>query len=107
MKQAGIGYCSDIIHLRAAYGGVTNREWVQVRPLSRQSLVTPLRLARPALLVLVMLLASLSPILMLPEQKEQTIDGQSNESEFEKYRFSIDENRIFDRFFQFRRRAFI
>ena len=60
--------------MRAAYGGVTNREWVQVRPLSRQSLVTPLRLARPALLVLVMLLASLSPILMLPEQKEQTID---------------------------------
>jgi len=82
--------------LRAAYGGVTNREWVQVRPLSRQSLVTPLRLARPALLASVMLLASLSPILIHSEQKEEAIDDQSNESEFEKYRFSIDENRIFD-----------
>ena len=58
--------------------------------------MTPLRLARPALLVSVMLLASLSPILIHSEQKEEAIDDQFNESEFEKYRFSIDENRIFD-----------
>jgi hypothetical protein len=84
------------IHLRAAYGGVTNREWVQVRSVSRQSLVTPLRVGRPLLLVSVMLLASISPLLSHSEQKRVVDEDQMSGPEVEKYRFSIDENRIFD-----------
>ncbi len=80
----------------AAYGGVTNREWVQVRPVSRQSLVTPLRVGRPLLLVSVMLLASISPVLTYSERKGVIDEGQMSGPEFEKYHFSIDENRIFD-----------
>ena len=82
--------------MRAAYGGVTNREWVQVRSVSRQSLVTPLRVGRPLLLVSVMLLASISPLLSHSEQKRVVDEDQMSGPEVEKYRFSIDENRIFD-----------
>ena len=83
-------------HSSAAYGGVTNRQWVQVRSVTRVQLVKPVRTCRPFLLVLLMLFASTSACL---SPSVSNIDKESDAElmeNLERYHFSIDENRIFD-----------
>ena len=83
-------------HSGAAYGGVTNRQWVQVRSVTRVQLVKPMRTRRPFLLVLLMLFASTSACLSPSVSNiEKESDAELMEN-LERYHFSIDENRIFD-----------